>query len=431
MVTDTPAPAPAPTARQLAALAVPAVAVGVLCALTLLALSVLADRLQRLLWTTLPDWAGVADGSRLWTFGMLTAVGFVVGVIVWKVPGHAGPDPATTGLVSTPLTLPVLPGLALTILVGLAGGVSLGPENPIIAINTALTVWLVGRMWKKVPVEVAIMIAAAATIGAMFGTPVAAALVFTEVVAAQGDRQLWSTLFAPLVAAGAGALTMVFFASPALAVQVPAYDDPRLLDLVTGSAVALIAALLCLVAVYAFPVVHRAFHWLRNPVLAITAGGMVLGLLGALGGELTLFKGLDEMKELTASAGDKTTGELALITVVKLLALLVAAGCGFRGGRIFPAVFIGVGVGLTAHGALPDIPLAVAVASGVLGAVLVVARNGWLALFMGVTTVADIEVLPVLCIVVLPVWLLVARRPEMLIHTEPEAVPKAGAGAAA
>jgi len=411
-------PAATPTARQLAALAVPAVMIGVLCALTLLALSVAANALQDLIWTRLPDWVGVADDSRLWTFGILTIVGVVVGVIVWKVPGHAGPDPATTGLVSTPLPLSVLPGLALAIVVGLAGGVSLGPENPIIAINTALTVWFVGRAWKRVPVEVAIMIAAAATIGAMFGTPVAAALVFTEVVAATGTGQLWSTLFAPLVAAGAGSLTMVFLASPVLSVQVPDYTDPRLIDLLTGSAVALLAALFCLAAVYAFPVVHRALHWLRNPVLALTAGGMILGVLGAIGGEITLFKGLDEMKELTAAAAGKTTAQLALITVVKLAALLVAASCGFRGGRIFPAVFIGVGVGLTVNSALPDIPLAVALASGVLGAVLVVARNGWLALFMAATTVADIQVLPVLCFVILPLWLLVARRPEMLIHPD-------------
>ncbi|QCQ93389.1 ion channel protein [Rhodococcus sp. SGAir0479] len=420
-------PSSAPTARQLAVLALPAVLIGVLCALSLLALSAAAGALQDLLWTRIPDWAGVADGSRLWTFGMLTAVGFVVGVIVWKIPGHAGPDPATTGLVSAPLNLSVLPGLALAIVVGLAGGVSLGPENPIIAINTAIAVWIVGRLWRRVPVEVAVMIAAAATIGAMFGTPVAAALVFTEVVATQGNRQLWSTLFAPLVAAGAGALTMVFLASPVLSVDVPSYADPRLIDLVTGAVVALAAAVLCLGAVYAFPVIHRVFHRLRNPVLAITAGGVALGVLGAIGGELTLFKGLDEMKELTASAAGESTGELALVTIVKLVALLVAASCGFRGGRIFPAVFVGVGVGLTAHSALPDVPLAVAIASGVLGAVLVVARNGWLALFMGATTVADIGVLPLLCIVILPVWLLVARRPEMLIHPPPRAAEPEGA----
>lgn len=60
---------------------------------------------------------------------------------------------------------------------------SLGPENPIIAINTALLVALVARLWPRVPTDLVVMLAAAATIGALFGTPVAAALVFTGVVA--------------------------------------------------------------------------------------------------------------------------------------------------------------------------------------------------------------------------------------------------------
>lgn len=415
-MTTAPPPAPAePTTRQLAALAVPAVAVGVGCALILIGLSVLANKLQRLLWTTLPDWAGVTADSRWWTFGMLTAVGVVVGLIVWKMPGHAGPDPATTGLVAKPLAPSVLPSLALVVVIGLAGGVSLGPENPIIAINTALTVWIVGRLWKQVPVEVAVMLAASATIGALFGTPVAAALVFTEMAAMHSGGQLWNKLFAPLVAAGAGALTMIALARPMLSVEVPGYDNPALVDLVSGSVIAILAALLCLAAVYAFPVVHSAFHRLPNPLIAITAGGALLGILGAIGGDLTLFKGLDEMKELTAVADGKTTGQLILITVVKLLALVIAASCGFRGGRIFPAVFIGVGVGLVAHSAISGIPLAVAIACGVLGAVLVVARDGWIALFMGATVVADVRILPLLCIVILPLWLLVAKRPQMII----------------
>lgn len=404
-----------PTTRQLAALAVPAVAVGVGCALMLIGLSVLANKLQRLLWTTLPDWVGVSGASGWWAFGTLTVVGFVVGLVVWKMPGHAGPDPATTGLVAKPLAPSALPSLALVLVIGLAGGVSLGPENPIIAINTALTVWIVGRLWKRVPTEVAVMLAAAATIGAMFGTPVAAALVFTEMAAMHTGGQLWNKLFAPLVAAGAGTLTMVMLARPMLSVEVPGYDDPALADLVGGAVIAAAAALLCLAAVYAFPVVHSIFHRFPNPLLAITAGGAVLGVLGAIGGDMTLFKGLDEMKELTAVAADESTGQLVLITVVKLVALLVAASCGFRGGRIFPAVFIGVGVGLVGHSAVAAIPLIVAISCGVLGTVLVVARDGWLAIFMAATTVADIRILPLLCIVILPLWLLVAKRPQMLI----------------
>lgn len=408
-----------PTTRQLAALSIPAILVGVGCALLLIGISVLAEKLQDLLWTTLPDSVGVAGESRWWIFGILTVVGVAVGLVVWKMPGHAGPDPATTDLVSAPLGLSALPSLAVVLVLGLAGGVSLGPENPIIAINTALTVWAVCRVWKKVPTEVAVLLAAAATVGAMFGTPVAAALVFTEMAASRPGGQLWDKLFAPLVAAGAGALTMVAFGRPVIAVDIPAYDDPRLVDLVSAVVVALAAALLCLAAVYAFPVLHAFFQRMPNPLIAITAGGLVLGVLGAIGGPLTLFKGLDEMKELTAVADDKSAGQLALIAVVKMAALLVAATCGFRGGRIFPAVFIGVGVGLLAHSVVDGIPLPIAISAGVLGTVLVISRSGWLSLFMAATVVADIRVLPILCIVMLPLWLLVSHRPEMLIDAPP------------
>lgn len=402
-----------PSTRQLAALAVPAIGVGVGCALVLIGVSVVAGWLQDLLWTTLPDAVGVDGYSRWWIFGTLTVVGVAVGLVVWKMPGHAGPDPSTTELVAPPLSLSVLPSLMVVIVIGLAGGVSLGPENPIIAINTALTVWAVGRLRKKVPVEVSVMLAAAATIGAMFGTPVAAALILTELAATRPGGQLWDKLFAPLVAAGAGALTMVAFGRPVLAVDVPGYGTPRLIDLVSGAVIALAAALLCLAAVYAFPVAHGLFHRLPNPLLAITAGGVALGVLGAIGGPLTLFKGLDEMKELTID--DKSAGQLAVITVVKVAALLIAATCGFRGGRIFPAVFIGVAAGLLAHSLVDSVPLDIAIAAGVLGTVLVISRSGWLALFMAVTVVGDITVLPIMCIVILPLWLLVAKRPAMLI----------------
>ena len=45
-----------------------------------------------------------------------------------------------------------------------------------------------------------------------------------------------------------------------------------------------------------------------------------------------------------------------------------------------------------------------------------VTRSGWLSLFMAVTTVNQIELLPVLCVALLPVWLLVTDRPELLIE---------------
>ena len=141
---STPSIAP-PGARTLAILAIPALAIGVVSALILWLLNQISGLLADQIWTTWPDALGLEPYSPWWTFGVLTLTGAAVGLVVWLLPGHAGPDSATTELSAPPLPLRVLPGLALAVTISLAGGVSLGPENPIIAINTAVAVTAMAR----------------------------------------------------------------------------------------------------------------------------------------------------------------------------------------------------------------------------------------------------------------------------------------------
>lgn len=403
--------------------AVPAALVGVVSAVALIAVSVLAERLQDVLWDDLPDALDVGPDSAWWVIAMLTAVGLVSGLIIWLVPGHAGPDPATQSLISPPIGPAVLPGLALVLVVSLAGGVSLGPENPIVAINVALAVWLGGRSSLGLGTRQWVAFAAAGTIGAMFATPVAAALVLSESPGDPTGPSAWDRLFGPLVAAASGSLTMAAFGQPVLSVAVPPYPGVEWTHLLSASAIAAAAAVPCIVAVYAFPVVHAAFHRLTHPVAALTVGGLILGVLGAIGGPITLFKGLDEMKQLVTQ--DNSAGRLAVIVGIKLVAVVVASASGFRGGRVFPAVFAGVASGLLVNQIFDEVPLSLAIAAGVLGTTLVVSRSGWLSLFMAVTTVGQIELLPVLCIALLPVWLLVTDRP--LLEIRPRLITIAGA----
>ncbi|WP_348787588.1 ion channel protein [Leifsonia sp. NPDC080035] len=415
---------PAPTVRSLLLLSIPALVIGIVSALTLWAVDEIAGVVEDGVWTALPHALGIDPSSGWWIFAVLTVTGFAVGLTAWLVPGHAGPDSATTELVAPPLRLAVVPSLALAAMLGLAGGVSLGPENPIIAINVSIMVTLIGRLWKRVPANVVMLMAASGTIGALFGTPVAAALVFTGIVAAvRGGGEVWDKLFLPLVSAAAGSLTMTLLAHPSFAIPMPAYTQVTGWDLLAALVIAAVSAAIGVLAATVFPVVHRAFHALRHPVLITLAGGAVLGLLGALGGPITLFKGLQQMGELVTHRGDYTAGQLVTITVVKLAALLVAAGAGFRGGRVFPAVFIGAAVGTLASSLVPGIPVAVAVAAGVLGITLAVTRDGWIAIFVGVAVTHNLLILPILSLAVLPAWLIVTKAPPLLIRTEPEATP--------
>uniref|UniRef100_UPI000D1B67B9 ion channel protein n=1 Tax=Streptomyces africanus TaxID=231024 RepID=UPI000D1B67B9 len=336
MVQDTEQQAPSVTpstpARVLLPSILPAVAVGVVSSLLLVGVEVAAGELQDVLWETVPDALGIGRYSVAWMFVMLVATGVAVGLVVWKVPGHAGPDPATVGLDAPVLPPVVLPGLLLAAALMLAGGPSLGPENPIIAVNVGLAVWLGGRALPRAPGRIWPALAEAATLGALFGTPVGAALVISEVLVRQETRGLlWDNLFAPLTAAAAGSLTVDLVDHPSFDLDLPSFGRPGWSDLLAVVVVASAGALLGMCAVRAFPYVHGAFRRLRHPMLMLPAGGVVLGGLAALGGHLTLFKGLDEVAELAHDPDGWSAGEFAVMTVVKLAALLVAASCGFRG----------------------------------------------------------------------------------------------------
>ncbi|AYN40115.1 ion channel protein [Streptomyces dangxiongensis] len=415
------APASAPTApaRALLPFILPAVAVGVAASLVFVGVSTAAEKLQHVLWGPLPDALGVGRYSVLWMFVMLVATGVAVGLVVWKVPGHAGPDPATLGLDAPVLRPGVLPGLVLVTALMLAGGPSLGPENPIIAVNVGLAAWLGGRVLPRAPDALWPVLAESATIGALFGTPVAAALVISEALAGRPMRgRLWDNLFAPLTAGACGAMTTTLVAHPTFDLGLPPIGHPHAGDLLAALVVAPVSAVLGMCAVYAFPYVHAGFRRLRHPMLMLPAGGAVLGALAAVGGRLTLFKGLSEVGQLARDPEGWSAGQFATMTVVKLAALLVAASCGFRGGRIFPAVFVGTALGLCAHALVPAVHPSLGVATGVLGMLLAVTRQGWVSLFTAAVLVASPTIIALLTIASLPAWLLVTGRPQMQLRED-------------
>ncbi|WP_081844372.1 ion channel protein [Cellulomonas sp. URHE0023] len=404
--------------RELLRLGVPAVVIGVFSALTLVALSELAALLEHWLWGTLPDRVGVDPDSAPWIIGILTTTGLAVGLIIRFAPGNAGPDPATHGLVSVPLPPRVLPGLAAAMVLTLAGGVSLGPENPIMAINAALVVAVGARLMPRVHVPAWIVLTTAGTLGAMFGTPVAAALMLSEIN--PGDRRtpLWDRLFAPLVAAIAGALTSARLEDFTFDVELPAYEWGGVRDVGLAVVISLGATALGLVASYAFTPMHRLVHRIGSPVLLLTLGGLALGVLGVVGGPVTLFKGLDQMKELPERAGSTTALGFLALAVIKLLAMLVASTTAFRGGRIFPVVFVGVALGFAIGTAWPAVPMALAVGAATTGILVAATRSGWLSVFIAVAIVSDVTLLPALIAAMLAGWVLVSNRPELVARDE-------------
>lgn len=402
-----------PRARTMLLLSIPAVIIGIASSLVLIVTMKIAAILQHVIWSSVPLSLGIEASGQVWTIAVLTLTGIAVGLVVRFSPGHAGPDPATESLIGAPISTGALPGLVAALVLGLAGGVSLGPEHPIMVMNIALAVAIGSRLFPRVSSLDWTILAASGTIGALFGTPVAAALIFSQTLNSSNDVPLWDRLFAPLLAAAAGALTTDLFFHPHFSLPIPVYPQMHFVDIISGAIVTLIAIAVGMVAVWCLPRLHALMNRLKNPVLTLGLGGLLLGILGAAGGHITLFKGLEEMQQIALSQ-TLTAGDFLLIALVKLAALVIAAASGFRGGRIFPAVFVGVALGFMLHAHVDAVPAAITVSCAILDMTLVVTRDGWLSLFMAAVVVPDTTLLPLLCIVMLPAWLLLAGKPMMI-----------------
>jgi H+/Cl- antiporter ClcA len=112
------------------------------------------------------------------------------------------------------------------------------------------------------------------------------------------------------------------------------------------------------------PIVHR------NRVLVTAGLGLLIGLI-AMGYQLVtgdsfgqvLFSGEDALPELVAHAADYSLGVLIMLIACKALAYGLSLSA-FRGGPVFPSMFIGAALGIAASG-LPGMDLAPAIGMGI------------------------------------------------------------------
>jgi H+/Cl- antiporter ClcA len=161
-----------------------------------------------------------------------------------------------------------------------------------------------------------------------------------------------------------GGLHTTALAVPAL----PAYEGTHLLDLGLAIVIGVVTALLV-------AAIRRAAATLEEQQrdrlpLVLLGGGLAVGLLAQLAISLgasadeVLFSGQSGVPEIIAE------GSLSIVLLVlaaKTLAFAICLGCGFRGGPVFPAIFLGVGIATLAVVALdvsPTLAVAVGAAAG-------------------------------------------------------------------
>jgi len=402
--------------RQYVLLLAFAVAIGVVAALTTLGFLYAEHGLQHVLWESLPDALDV-DPHGWFTLLVTTVGGLAVGLVIRFMPGNGGPGPAEGhGVGETAIPMRAVPGLVLAALLSLAVGASLGPEAPLLGIAAALGPWIATRMGRETLGKLFTMAGIGSIFSLLFGSPLAAAFVGLEVTAITGHN-LYVFLIPVLVASTAGFFGFRVLTESSLdslaTLDFPAYTNMDPGHVVAALLIGAAGAAAGLVVIATFRVVDRAFRPLdRLPVTKAMLGGLGIGFVALVAGQETLFSGEAELEDLLGDPGSKTVGALFLILAGKIVALCISLATGFRGGRIFPVVFIGGTLGLTINQIYDGVPLAVAAAAGMAGATVAILRLPIFAILF-ISFFGGPLLVPLIVLAVVIAYVLVFDKPEL------------------
>lgn len=295
----------------------------------------------------------------------------------------------------------------------LTAGASLGPEAALLAVALAVGTVLADRLNRAELEKVLGMSGVGSLLSGLLGSPFAPAVMTLEVTQITG-RNLYVFLIPVLIASVAGLLTFdAILNGPLLEIDLPSYTGVELAHVFEALAIAAVAAAVGMLVIVALRGVQRLVRPIAGrTVLKATLGGIGIGLIALIAGEETLFSGEHELEVLLDDPEAYGASALVLILGGKILAFAISLETGFRGGRIFPVVFIGSTVGFITTDLFERVPLAVAVACGMAGAAVAIMRLPvFVALF--VAFFASPVLVPLIVLACVVGYVLTFDRPEL------------------
>lgn len=302
------------------------------------------------LWDTIPDRFGWAEPPSWWVFTVLLlgAVG------VWaalKLPGRGGHRPLDgLGFDIGPQQIASVVAAAI---ISLSVGAVIGPEAPLMACGSAIAASIAVRTSPQVR-QVLMLAGATSAITLILGNPLVAGILVLEVLVLRGSpggKQMMTTILPVILAMGTGYLLQVGAGSwggvgeSKLAVQgLPAYNEVMGIDVLVLIPVSVVTALIGVAVVEGGTVIQRIAQTRPLPVILAAAGVVATAavLVRAGTGESVDFVLFSGQESIGAVLTLTSVGTLAAIMVAKSVAYAVSVGSGFRGGLIFPAMYLGV-----------------------------------------------------------------------------------------
>ncbi len=338
----------------------------------------LTEKLQELMFTTIPENIDNATVVKWWPIVPLVLAGLIVSLAIKYLPGQGGETPIEgfkTG--GGPLQRKNIIGVTIAALASIGLGTVVGPEAPLIALGGGMAFLAISLLKKDIPNQAGAIVAVAgsfAAVSTLFGNPLTGAFLMME-VAGIGGAMMQAVLLPGLLAAGVGYLTFLGLDSLtglgtfSLTVSgLPAFDHITGIQIIWaiifGLAAPFIVEIIRFVGLSIRPIVEK--YRLTSTLLI----SLLIGVLAVVFTQITdkpnsliLFSGQNSLPTLLSQGATYSAGVLLLIVLIKGVAY-GASLVAFRGGPTFPAMFIGAALGvLISH--ITGIPMVPMVAVGI------------------------------------------------------------------
>ncbi|MEZ0070500.1 H+/Cl- antiporter ClcA [Streptacidiphilus sp. MAP12-20] len=398
----------------------------------------LVNELQSLTYTDLPKALGFHGTPNWWPVPLLAVAGLVVGPIIRYLPGGGGHEPAHGFVASGPTPTADLPGVALAAVVSLSLGAVIGPEAPLIALGSGLAVAALRLARKSFPKQATAVVGASgsfAAISTLLGSPLLGAFLLME-MSGLGGPMLGVVLVPGLLASGIGALIFTGLGSwtglGTYSLSLPNVPHAARPDfagfgwaLLIGVAAAFVGAGIRWFALRLLKVVERR----RLP--ATVLAGVVVGVIALGYAEWTghaasgvLYSGQSGLGPLLDTSAQYSGGALVVLVACKAVAYSVSMAA-FRGGPVFPAMFVGAAGGI-ALSHLPGLGVTTGLALGVGAMSAAMLRFPMVSVLLATLLLGTqgITVMPLVIVAVVVSYVLTLRLPQP--PAAPHGAPAAG-----
>lgn len=336
-------------------------------------------QLQKILWSDITDAIGGTPG---WYIFVVLVAGAVGVFFAEKLPGHGGHRPLDgLGFNIGPKEIG---SVLIAALLSLSIGAVVGPEAPLMAVGSAIGGFVAMRV--PDPARQVLMVSGAvAAITMILGNPMISAVLVLEAAVLKGSpggKKVMLAVLPVLIAMGFGYLIQVGVGDwsgvgqSQLAVPgLPAYDTVQLTDLGWALVVALVVAIFAVFAVEAGTAIQDRIPSQLAKLLfgatIVAAAAVITRAVTGEGVDTILFSGQEAM---TTVLGLTSVSVLVVIGIAKTIAYAVSLGAAFRGGMVFPSVYLGVVIATAADLLLDGVSLSAMVATGIAAAVAGVMR---------------------------------------------------------